>query len=78
MAPKFTRLIRFEDSQGKIHFGEAGSDWKKNLHGQKVPTYKISDPFALDYCLTGDEVQVEKVVTADGLFACRLLTILRF
>ncbi|KIX06972.1 uncharacterized protein Z518_04948 [Rhinocladiella mackenziei CBS 650.93] len=56
MAAKFSRLVRFEDSSGKIHFGEAGSDWQKDLVGQTVPTYNISDAFDGEYALTGDKV----------------------
>ena len=64
MAANFTRLIRFEDAHGKIHYGEAGSDWKKDLHGQSVPTYDIADPWASEYPLTGDKVQIAKVETS--------------
>ena len=61
MVAKFSRLIRFEDSSGKIHYGEAGADWKKDLHGETVPTYDISSPWTAEYPLTGDKVQVAKV-----------------
>lgn len=61
MPAKFTRLIRFEDAQGKVHYGEAGPDWQKDLRGQKVPTYDISDPWASEFPLTGKQVQVAKV-----------------
>ncbi|OAG44979.1 hypothetical protein AYO21_00941 [Fonsecaea monophora] len=62
MPAKFTRLIRFEDAQGAIHYGEAGPDWDKDLHGQTVPTYDISDPWAAEFPLTGKHVAVTKVL----------------
>lgn len=61
MAFKFSRLVRFEDSNGTVHYGEAGSDWQKDLRGQTVPTYNISDPWDEEFALTGKEVQVAKV-----------------
>lgn len=61
MNAKFTRLVRFEDSHGNIHYGEAGEDWKQNLKGQTLPTYNISSPFASDFPLSGQKVQVAKV-----------------
>ncbi len=60
MAPKFTRLVRFEDLNGDIHYGEAGSDWKADLLGQSVPTYNASNPFEDEFAFTGKEAQVAK------------------
>lgn len=61
MAAKFTRLVRFADAEGKIYYGEAGSDWKADLVGRKLPTYDITDPWASEFVLTGHEMQVAKV-----------------
>lgn len=61
MAATFSRLVRFEDSKGEVHFGEAGSDWQKDLAGQIVPTYDISDAFQTEYSLSGHKVEVAKV-----------------
>lgn len=61
MPAEFTRLVRFEDPQGKIHYGEAGPDWKTDLRGQNVPTYDISSPFASEFPLTGQKSQIAKV-----------------
>ena len=61
MPAKFTRLVRFQDAQGAIHYGEAGADWTTDLHGKTVPTYDISSPFDAEYSLTGQEVKVAKV-----------------
>lgn len=61
MAAKFTRLVRFADPKGNIHYGEAGSDWKVDLLGRKLPTYDITDPWASEFALTGHSEQVAKV-----------------
>lgn len=62
MSAKFTRLVRFEDSSGNVHYGEAGSDWQKGLVGQSVPTYNISDVFAGEFPLTGNRVEIAKAL----------------
>lgn len=62
MAPNFTRLVRFKDSNGTIHYGEAGSDWNKDLHGQSIPTYDISSPWSSEFPLTGRKEQVAEVI----------------
>lgn len=62
MSAQFTRLVRFEDSHGNIHYGEAGSDWQKDLIGQAIPTYNISSVFEDEFPLTGSKVEVAKVV----------------
>ncbi len=64
MAAKFERYVRFEDPNGKIHHGEAGLDWQKDLVGQTVPTYNISDVFDGQYPLTGDKAEIAKVVSS--------------
>lgn len=61
MATAFERLIRFEDLDGKIHYGEAGSDWQKDLVGQIVPTYAISNALAGEYSLSGEKAEISKV-----------------
>ena len=62
MAANFSRLVRFEDNNGKIHHGEAGSDWHKSLVGQVVPTYDIADPFDDKYSLSGHKVEIAKAI----------------
>ncbi|KAK5047213.1 hypothetical protein LTR84_006735 [Exophiala bonariae] len=62
MSAKFTRLVRFEDSSGTVHYGEAGSDWKKSLVGQKVPIYSITDVYGHEFPLTGSTVEIAKVL----------------
>lgn len=62
MPPQFTRLVRFEDSKGDVHFGEAGSDWQKELVGQTVPTYSISSALEEDFPLTGSKVEIAKAL----------------
>lgn len=62
MAPSFSRLVRFEDVNGQVNYGEAGDEWHQDLVGRKVPTYNITDPFVDDFPLSGKEVEVAKVV----------------
>lgn len=73
MPANFTRLVRFEDPQGQVHYGEAGSDWKKDLHGQKIPTYDISSPFDSEYRSSGLEIEVAKVTLQDRIYEISLL-----
>lgn len=63
MTVQFSRLVRFEDPSGKIHYGEAGSDWQKDLIGQSVPTYNVTDPFKGEYSLTGSKAEISKAMT---------------
>ncbi|EXJ67934.1 uncharacterized protein A1O5_08548 [Cladophialophora psammophila CBS 110553] len=63
MTSKFTRLIRFEDPQGKIHYGEAGADWKLNLQGQTLPTYDITSSWASEFPLSGQKAEVAKILS---------------
>ena len=62
MASPFSRLVRFEDSNGQVHYGEAGDEWQQDLVGRKVPTYNISDPFGDNFPLSGKEVEIAKVI----------------
>ena len=64
MVAQFSRLLRFEDAKGQIHYGEAGEEWQQNLIGRIVPTYDIADAFAREYHLTGEKVEVHKVKEA--------------
>ncbi|KIW95657.1 uncharacterized protein Z519_04242 [Cladophialophora bantiana CBS 173.52] len=63
MTSRFTRLIRFEDPQGKTHYGAAGADWKLNLQGQTLPTYDISSPWASEFPLSGQKAEVAKILS---------------
>lgn len=65
MATNFARLVRFEDPEGKIHYGEAGKDWKLELLGRTVPTYSISDIGETEFKLTGQEAEIAKVEIPD-------------
>jgi len=64
MAVQFSRLVRFEDPKGHIHYGEAEAEWQTELVGQVVPTYDVSDVFEGEYRLTGDRVKIAKVMRA--------------
>jgi hypothetical protein len=60
---KFQRLIRFEDSQGHVHYGElGGSDLLvSNFTGREVKIYEGSVPWSEDFQLTGKKIKIAKV-----------------
>lgn len=72
MAQKFSRLIRFQDPNGHTHYGEAGTEWKKDLRGQTVPIYDIDDPYGASFSLSGKRAEIAKVGEIRSL--CRLYT----
>jgi hypothetical protein len=60
---KFERLIRFEDPQGQVHYGDLGSS---NVEGSsyvglEVNTYKGSAPWSEDFHHTGQRAKIQKV-----------------
>ena len=61
MATHFSRLVRFEDSDGTVHYGEAGDEWQVELKGLVVPTYEISDIENNKFVLTGQKVKIANV-----------------
>jgi hypothetical protein len=63
MTSGFSRLVRFEDPSGDVHYGEAGLDWKKDLHGQTIPIYNVSDLYGGEISLSGETAQIAKVIT---------------
>ena len=71
MVATFSRLVRFRDPEGKVHYGEAGSDWQQDIHGQTIPTYSIDDPWAPDFPLTGVKAQVAKVARHGTVYLAR-------
>jgi hypothetical protein len=60
---KFERLVRFEDSQGAICYGEvlASVAWDADLVGVEVETYSGEAPWAQDFALTGKKAKIAKV-----------------
>lgn len=58
----FQRLIRFEDSQGQVHYGELGSGNAEDLNftGLEVQTYAGSTPWAEDFCLTATTAKISR------------------
>lgn len=60
MPHQFSRLVCFEDSKGHVHYGEVGKEWQKELVGQIVRTYDITDAFQGDYRLAGEKVEIAK------------------
>ncbi|KAK4942971.1 hypothetical protein LTR10_017355 [Elasticomyces elasticus] len=58
----FTRLVRFTTSDGTTHYGEAGSDWQKDLRGQTVDTFQGTDPWDPDFSLSGKKAEISEVL----------------
>lgn len=62
---KFQRLIRFEDLQGKVHYGELGSSNvdESSYPGLEVNTFEGSTPWSEDFHSTGKKAIITKVRT---------------
>jgi hypothetical protein len=60
---KFQRLVRFEDAQGAVHYGEVSANiaWDADLVGAEVETYAGEAPWAEDFALTGTKAKIAKV-----------------
>jgi len=60
----FERLVRFEDAQGNIHYGEVPSSiaWDADLVGEEVETYTGETPWAVEFKLTGRKAKIAKVI----------------
>lgn len=60
---KFQRLVRFEDPQGQVHYGElGGSDLPiSNFTGRKVNVYEGSTPWSDEFYLTTKKGKIAKV-----------------
>ena len=60
---KFQRLIRFEDPQGQVHYGELdGCDIDDSgYEGLEVQTYNGSSPWSSDFHSTGMKATIRKV-----------------
>lgn len=59
-AQSFTRLVRFEDENGQVQYGEAGQQWEGNLHGRTLPIFD-GDPMMGNPKLSGRTASVHKV-----------------
>ncbi len=57
----FTRLVRFEDSQGQTHYGEVGKEWQSELEGRSVNIFEGSTPWDDDFRLTEKKAKISKV-----------------
>ncbi len=57
----FTRLVRFEDSQGQIQYGEVGEEWQSGLEGRSVKIFDGSTPWDDDFRLTEKKATISKV-----------------
>lgn len=60
---KFQRLIRFQDPQGEVHYGELGSSGGESggYAGQEVNIYGGATPWSEDFHPTGKKATIEKV-----------------
>jgi hypothetical protein len=60
---KFQRLIRFEDPQGQVHYGEIGSSVEEDsrLIGLEVSIYEGSTPWSEDFRLIEKRAKIAKV-----------------
>lgn len=62
---KFQRLIRFEDPQSQVHYGEIGSskEGDSRFIGLEVSIYEGSTPWSEDFHLTEKRAKITKVCT---------------
>ncbi len=62
-APKFTRLVRFTNPAGRVHYGEAhGKDLTlEGLVGQTVPVYQGGNPWDADFTRTSNTEEIAQV-----------------
>jgi len=58
---KFLRLVFFEDTSGKTHYGEAGENWQEELIGRTIPTYDVATPFEESFPAPAGSAEVAKV-----------------
>jgi hypothetical protein len=60
---KFQRLVRFEDSQGQVHYGELGSIQVEDssFTGLEVATFEGATPWSEEFHLTGRKAKIVKV-----------------
>ncbi|TVY19602.1 Fumarylacetoacetate hydrolase domain-containing protein 2 [Lachnellula arida] len=64
-APKFQRLVRFENPNGKIYYGELGLEHaatEQDLIGSSVAIYKGLSPWAEDFKLTSQKEKIAAVL----------------
>lgn len=75
----FNRLIRFRNSDGQLHYGEAGDldPALETFQGQTVPVYEGQNPWDSDFNLTSDREKIAEVspfgfvkIAARALTAC--------
>ncbi|KAH8807703.1 fumarylacetoacetate hydrolase family protein [Xylogone sp. PMI_703] len=60
----FQRLIRFEDSEGTVHYGEVDTTGylQEDLVGLEVSIYEGSEPWSADFRLTEKRSKIAKVL----------------
>lgn len=57
----FTRLLRFKDENGRVQYGEAGTDWDKDWRGQSIEVFDGLEPWDSDFKKSGKHVVVSHV-----------------
>lgn len=64
--PIFQRLVRFEDEQGTVHYGELGNNTVdgSSYIGLYVNTFEGTTPWAEDFQATGRSARITKVRNA--------------
>jgi 2-keto-4-pentenoate hydratase/2-oxohepta-3-ene-1,7-dioic acid hydratase in catechol pathway len=67
----FTNLVRFEDDQGAIHYGDVPEDCLLDIIGCRVPIL-AGDPFEDSLQLTGQQAVVHKVLVPHSMNASRV------
>jgi hypothetical protein len=67
----FTNLVRFEDDQGAIHYGDVPEDCLLDIIGCRVPIL-AGDPFEDSLQLTGQQAVVHKVLVSHNMNANRV------
>jgi hypothetical protein len=63
MTANFSRLVRFEDPDGKEFYGEVGVDfdWRKDLQGLDVPVFQGETPYDDSFALMESKKTIHKV-----------------
>ena len=63
MKSTFTRILRFEDYEGAIFYGELGSEleWQHDLTGLEVPVFDGQMPWDQSFRLSAHRKKIKKV-----------------
>jgi hypothetical protein len=61
MKVSFSRIVRFRDGEGQVYYGDAGSDWNKDLRGQSIEVFQGSQPWDTNFDRSGNHAVVSEV-----------------